>query len=253
MKEFQEIPTTVGSCDLSPNSRGGTHSTPGSRPGQRMVDVPPIGAGGGSAPLRVSRPRHVHVLDRRHWRSSLRSMRPGSPWQSCSWYLLVVSAPGIIPRCQRRRPPLELPTLLGPVFVTSLLRSAHDGFTAINDQFVHDAGDELLVILAKRVTGLARQTDLMARFGWAVSSSRQRSASERRYSIQQFSPIQVNSSALPIAPCSRTNAINDAQACRCDRCQLSRECEAQRCGGGRKSIGQFVDVGVAGIDLPGRE
>ena len=40
-----------------------------------------------------------------------------------------------------------------------------DGFKAVNDRLGHDAGDELLVLLARRVSSQLRETDTLARMG----------------------------------------------------------------------------------------
>jgi diguanylate cyclase (GGDEF)-like protein len=40
-----------------------------------------------------------------------------------------------------------------------------DGFKALNDEYGHDVGDRVLVQIAERLRGTARQTDLVARYG----------------------------------------------------------------------------------------
>ena len=40
-----------------------------------------------------------------------------------------------------------------------------DGFKPINDTHGHDVGDGLLVVIARRLEGLVRKSDLVARLG----------------------------------------------------------------------------------------
>jgi diguanylate cyclase (GGDEF)-like protein/PAS domain S-box-containing protein len=54
---------------------------------------------------------------------------------------------------------------LGPDATPALLSIDLDGFKEINDAFGHPAGDELLCIIARRLEGAARETDLVARIG----------------------------------------------------------------------------------------
>jgi diguanylate cyclase (GGDEF)-like protein len=54
---------------------------------------------------------------------------------------------------------------LPPDFSTAVLFMDGDGFKAINDQFGHEAGDEVLRIMARRLRSRVRSTDLVARLG----------------------------------------------------------------------------------------
>jgi diguanylate cyclase (GGDEF)-like protein len=106
-----------------------------------------------------------------------------------------------------------------------------DGFKAVNDELGHQAGDSVLVEVARRITGVVRHVDTVARFGGdefmvlceEISDREHAAELARRVAEAVVRPLDIGgapagvSASIGIALCDRTN---------CDADQLLRDADA---------------------------
>ena len=121
-----------------------------------------------------------------------------------------------------------------------------DGFKQVNDTEGHDAGDEVLRIIARRLTTQARETDCVARLGgdeFVLLLDELASADDARQIMQRClasirQPIRLHSGATVQVGASMGIALN---ASREDATQLLQRADeamyaAKRAGKGRIAV-----------------